>query len=282
MRRTWCSGPASIQRRPAGPPTSPAWSSPARWWRSGGRSRSSPPATGSWPWSAAGRRPPWPSSTRRTRWPCPTACPGPRPAASPRCSPPPTTPSSARPSCRWASACWSAAARVASGRPGVQLAAQAGATVTATVRDPARHDAVAALGADVVLAPGDEAASAPYDVVLELVGAPSLTNVLPHVAPWGRVVVIGVGGGGRMELELMHAHAEAGPHRRLHPAHPQPAREGRGGGRRRCPRAAGAGGGPPADPGVRDVPACPRPRPPTTASEPAPSSARWSSSRRDP
>jgi NADPH:quinone reductase-like Zn-dependent oxidoreductase len=89
------------------------------------------------------------------------------------------------------------------GTAGVQLAAQAGATVTATVRDPARHDAVAALGADVVLAPGDEAASAPYDVVLELVGAPSLTNVLPHVAPWGRVVVIGVGGGGRMELELM-------------------------------------------------------------------------------
>ena len=89
------------------------------------------------------------------------------------------------------------------GTAGVQLAAQAGATVTATVRDPARRDAVAALGAGTVLAPGDEAAQAPYDVVLELVGAPSLTNVLPHLATWGRVVVIGVGGGGRMELELM-------------------------------------------------------------------------------
>jgi putative PIG3 family NAD(P)H quinone oxidoreductase len=89
------------------------------------------------------------------------------------------------------------------GTAGVQLAALAGATVTATVRDPARRDAVAALGAGVVLAPGDEAAQAPYDVVLELVGAPSLTNVLPHLATWGRVVVIGVGGGGRMELELM-------------------------------------------------------------------------------
>ena len=89
------------------------------------------------------------------------------------------------------------------GTAGVQLAAQAGATVTATVRDPDRRDAVAALGADAVLAPGDEAARAPYDVVLELVGAPSLTNVLPHLATWGRVVVIGVGGGGRMELELM-------------------------------------------------------------------------------
>jgi len=89
------------------------------------------------------------------------------------------------------------------GTAGVQLAARAGARVTATVRDPARRDAVAALGADVVLAPGDEAAQAPYDVVLELVGAPSLTNVLPHLATWGRVVVIGVGGGGRLEIELM-------------------------------------------------------------------------------
>ena len=89
------------------------------------------------------------------------------------------------------------------GTAGVQLAAQAGAVVTATVRDPARRDAVAALGAHHVIAPGDEEAQAPYDVVLELVGAPSLSSVLPHLAPWGRVVVIGVGGGGRMEIELM-------------------------------------------------------------------------------
>ncbi len=89
------------------------------------------------------------------------------------------------------------------GTAGVQLAVQAGADVTATVRDPARHDAVAALGAHHVLAPGSEEAQAPYDVVLELVGAPSLTSVLAHLAPWARVVVIGVGGGGRMEVELM-------------------------------------------------------------------------------
>jgi NADPH2:quinone reductase len=89
------------------------------------------------------------------------------------------------------------------GTAGVQLASQAGATVTATVRNPERRDAVAALGADVVLAPGDEADNAPYDVVLELVGAPSLTSVLPHLATWARVVVIGVGGGGRLEVELM-------------------------------------------------------------------------------
>jgi NADPH:quinone reductase len=89
------------------------------------------------------------------------------------------------------------------GTAGVQLAAAAGATVTATVRHPERRDAVTALGAHTVLAPGDEGAQAPYDVVLELVGAPSLTAVLPHLAPWARVVVIGVGGGGRLDLELM-------------------------------------------------------------------------------
>jgi NADPH:quinone reductase len=89
------------------------------------------------------------------------------------------------------------------GTAGVQLATQAGAVVTATVRDQARHDAVAALGAQNVITPGDEADHAPYDVVLELVGAPSLNNVLPYLAPWARVVVIGVGGGGRMEVDLM-------------------------------------------------------------------------------
>jgi NADPH:quinone reductase len=89
------------------------------------------------------------------------------------------------------------------GTAGVQLAAEAGATVTATVRHPERRAAVSALGAHAVLAPGDEGTRAPYDVVLELVGAPSLSAVLPHLAPWARVVVIGVGGGGRLELELM-------------------------------------------------------------------------------
>jgi len=89
------------------------------------------------------------------------------------------------------------------GTAGVQLAAAAGALVTATVRHPVRRDAVAALGASAVLAPGDEGEGGPYDVVLELVGAPSVQSVLPHLAPWSRIVVIGVGGGGRFELDLM-------------------------------------------------------------------------------
>ena len=89
------------------------------------------------------------------------------------------------------------------GTAGVQLAAEAGAIVTATVRNPDHRDAVAAFGAHAVIAPGDEGDAGPYDVVLELVGQASLTNVLPHLATWSRVVVIGVGSGGRMEIDLM-------------------------------------------------------------------------------
>jgi len=88
------------------------------------------------------------------------------------------------------------------GTAGVQLAAATGAIVTATVRDASRRDGVAALGASAVVEPGREGEGGPYDVVLELVGAPSLTGVLPHLATGARVVVIGVGGGAQMELNL--------------------------------------------------------------------------------
>jgi NADPH2:quinone reductase len=88
------------------------------------------------------------------------------------------------------------------GTAGVQLAAATGAHVVATVRRSDRRAEVAALGADEVAAPGDEAAHGPYDVVLELVGAPSLTAALPAVATGARLVVIGVGGGSRIDLDL--------------------------------------------------------------------------------
>ncbi|MGP0032392.1 MAG: zinc-binding dehydrogenase [Acidimicrobiales bacterium] len=89
------------------------------------------------------------------------------------------------------------------GTAGVQLAAATGATVVATVRDAARRDDVASLGAAVVIDPDDVAVHGPYDVVLELVGAASLRAVLPHLATGARVVVIGVGSGGTMEINLM-------------------------------------------------------------------------------
>jgi NADPH:quinone reductase-like Zn-dependent oxidoreductase len=87
------------------------------------------------------------------------------------------------------------------GTAGVQLAVATGASVVATVRDPARHADVQALGATVI-EPGREADAGPYDVALELVGAPSLTSVLPCLAVGGRVVVIGVSAGAAFELDL--------------------------------------------------------------------------------
>ena len=140
------------------------------------------------------------------------------------------------------------------GTAGVQMAAAAGATVTASVRNAALHDAVRELGASSVIEPGGEGEHGPYDVVLELVGAPSLSAVLPHVATEGRVVVIGVGAGAQMELnlyQLMGTRARIGGG---DVAGAQPAREGGGG--RRCSgvRAAAAGrrSGPSA--GGRDLP----------------------------
>jgi NADPH:quinone reductase len=85
----------------------------------------------------------------------------------------------------------------------VQLAADAGATVVASVRDPARHDEIAALGAAEVIEPDAQADHGPYDVVLELVGAASLPSALGALATGARVSVIGVGTGARIELDLL-------------------------------------------------------------------------------
>jgi len=88
------------------------------------------------------------------------------------------------------------------GTAGVQLAAQAGAIVVASVRDPQRRAGVAELGAHEVIEPGTEAGHGPFDVVLELVGEPSLSAALPALAIGARVVVIGVGGGAQVDLNL--------------------------------------------------------------------------------
>ncbi len=85
----------------------------------------------------------------------------------------------------------------------VQLAHVAGARVCATVRSERRHDEVRELGADVVVAPDGFADHGPFDVVLELVGAPNLGANLQALAVRGRVVVIGVGAGSRAEIDLL-------------------------------------------------------------------------------
>ena len=93
------------------------------------------------------------------------------------------------------------------GIAGVQLAAAAGARVTATVRNPALRADVAAIGSAVgtvvVVASDDFAGRGPYDVVLELVGAPNVPDDLRALATGGRIVVIGVGGGAAAEVDLL-------------------------------------------------------------------------------
>lgn len=87
------------------------------------------------------------------------------------------------------------------GLAAVQLAVQAGASVVAGVRHGEYRDAVSAYGATVV-APADAPAAGPYDVVLELVGAPNLQDDLGALATGGRIVVIGVGAGSQAAVDL--------------------------------------------------------------------------------
>ncbi|HZU73230.1 MAG TPA: zinc-binding dehydrogenase [Acidimicrobiales bacterium] len=87
------------------------------------------------------------------------------------------------------------------GTAAVQLGVAAGARVTATVRNPDHRGAVAALGAEV-RPPEDFADAGPFDVVLELVGAPNLAANLGALAVGGRISIIGVGAGSRAEVDL--------------------------------------------------------------------------------
>jgi NADPH:quinone reductase len=61
---------------------------------------------------------------------------------------------------------------------------------------------VAALGATVI-APEGFAEHGPYDVILELVGAPNLPEDLEALATGGRICVIGVGAGAKAEVNLV-------------------------------------------------------------------------------
>src|SRR4051812_1106851 len=89
------------------------------------------------------------------------------------------------------------------GTAGVQLGAATGARVTATVRNPEARDSVAALGAHEVLDPEGFEEHGPFDVVLELVGAPNLPGNLQALDTLGRIVVIGVGAGFKAEVNLL-------------------------------------------------------------------------------
>jgi NADPH:quinone reductase len=88
------------------------------------------------------------------------------------------------------------------GTAAIQLGAKAGAHVTATVRNPGNREQVAALGAHGVIEPDGFEQHGPFDVILELVGAPNLGADVDALATTGRIVVIGIAAGAKGELNL--------------------------------------------------------------------------------
>jgi putative PIG3 family NAD(P)H quinone oxidoreductase len=88
------------------------------------------------------------------------------------------------------------------GTAAIQLGRAAGAQVTATVRSEEKRPEVERLGATAIAPEGFEE-HGPFDVVLELVGAPNMPGNLKALNMLGRVVVIGVGAGPKAELNLL-------------------------------------------------------------------------------
>jgi putative PIG3 family NAD(P)H quinone oxidoreductase len=96
------------------------------------------------------------------------------------------------------------------GTAAVQLGRALGAHVTATVRNPDARDAVAELGADEVIDPEGFGEHGPFDVILELVGAPNLGANIKALNMEGRIVVIGIAAGAKAELNLAALMAKRG------------------------------------------------------------------------
>jgi NADPH:quinone reductase-like Zn-dependent oxidoreductase len=88
------------------------------------------------------------------------------------------------------------------GTAAIQLARATGARVTATVRHGELRPRVAKLGANAI-DPDDFPEHGPYDVILELVGAPNLPRNLEALASGGRITVIGVPAGATEQLNLL-------------------------------------------------------------------------------
>jgi NADPH:quinone reductase len=88
------------------------------------------------------------------------------------------------------------------GTAAVQLGATTGAEVIATVRNPDHRDAVGQLGAHQVVDPEGFGDHGPFDVILELVGAPNLAENVKALDTLGRITVIGISAGAKAELNL--------------------------------------------------------------------------------
>jgi NADPH:quinone reductase len=98
------------------------------------------------------------------------------------------------------------------GTAAIQLACAMGARVSATVRNEQLRDQVQELGATAI-APEGFVEHGPFDVILELVGAPNMADNLQALATGGRIAVIGVSAGAKSELNLL---ALMGKRARIH------------------------------------------------------------------
>src|SRR3954451_20379252 len=87
------------------------------------------------------------------------------------------------------------------GMAALQLGQMAGARVTATVRNPELREQIAALDVNAI-DPEGFAEHGPFDIVLELVGAPNIPEDLQALAMGGRIAVIGIGAGAKAEVNL--------------------------------------------------------------------------------
>jgi NADPH2:quinone reductase len=98
------------------------------------------------------------------------------------------------------------------GMAAIQLGVMAGARVTATVRNEQHRVQISALGVNAI-PPEGFAQEGEFDVILELVGAPNLSENLDALAVGGRICIIGVGAGNRAEINL---HKLMGKRGRIH------------------------------------------------------------------
>ncbi len=95
------------------------------------------------------------------------------------------------------------------GTAAVQLGALAGGRVSATVRNEESRARIHAFGIHAIDPEGFED-EGPFDVILELVGAPNMPGNLKALAMLGRVCVIGVGAGAQAEVNLLALMAKRG------------------------------------------------------------------------
>ena len=87
------------------------------------------------------------------------------------------------------------------GMAAVQLGTMAGARVSATVRNEHCREQISTLGVNA-LAPDEFVEAGPFDVILELVGAPNFPANFDALAPLGRIGVVGIGAGAQTDLDL--------------------------------------------------------------------------------